>query len=207
MQLATDAKLAVAKRRLSELKRWRFDSPLGQFGGIAWETDPRKRIKQILFLPLGLVAVLVLALLVPLAYLAHILEIHKARRALKQQILALCSSAISKAPSSKTLEELWYQCGLDYGSALSTEERLELLAKWLVVLYGETRASAINLETRVTAIGQRRVAANMPYYEGKEAPHFHFSPPIESLVRELSHELPHYNIENPPSQPNIELGL
>ena len=103
IQLASDAKLTVAKRRLSELESIRFDSPLKGLGGFVWAADPRGKIKQILLVPL---AVLFMALLVPLAYLAHIWGLREERRALKQQIRALSISVQSDVPSTKTIEAL-----------------------------------------------------------------------------------------------------
>ena len=98
IQLASDAKLTVAKRRLSELESIRFDSPLKGLGGFVWAADPRGKIKQILLVPL--------ALLGPLAYLAHIWGLREERRALKQQIRALSISVQSDVPSTKTIEAL-----------------------------------------------------------------------------------------------------
>ena len=189
IQLASDAKLTVAKRRLSELESIRFDSPLKGLGGFVWETDSRRKIQQILLVPL---AVLLMALLVPLAYLVHIWGIREERRALKRQIRALSMSVQSDVPSTKTIEALWKHCGLE-SRALSWDECLELLARWIGILYGEACASNINVESRALAIAQRQVEANMPFYEGKERPHFHFTPPIEALVGVLSNELPHYD--------------
>ena len=189
IQLATDAKLTVAEHRLSELKSVRFDSPLRGLGGFVRETDMRRIIKQILLAPL---AVLLMALLVPLAYLVHIWGIREERRALKQQIRALSISVQADVPSTKTIEALWKHCGLE-SRALSWDECLELLARWLGILYGEACASTINVESRARAIAQRQVEANRSFYEDKGGPHFHFTPPIEALVGVLSNELPHYD--------------
>jgi len=187
--LASDAKLTVAKRRLSELESIRFDSPLKGAGEFVWAADSRGKIKQILLLPL---AVPLMALLVQLAYLVHLWGIREERRALKQQVRALSISVPSDVPSTKTIEALWKHCGLE-SRALSWDERLQLLARWIGILYGEACASNINVESRARTIAQRQVEANRSFYEGKERPHFHFTPPIEALVGVLSNELPHYD--------------
>lgn len=189
IQLAKDAKLAVAKRRLSEQESRRFDNPLNGSFEIVWEVGWRRRTKQILLVPLALV---LMALLVPLAYLVHMWDVRDERRALKQQIRELSSTVPSDVPSNKTIEALWTHCGLE-SRALSWDESLELLAKWLGILYGETCASTIDVESRATGKAKAHKAANLPYYEGKSEIHYHFSHPIESLIRELSQELPHYD--------------
>jgi len=189
IELASDAKLTVAKRRLSELDSIRFDSPLRGLGEFVWAEDSRGKLKQILLVPL---AVLFMALLVPLAYLAHVWGIRKERRALKRQIRAGSISVLSDVPSTKTIEALWKHCGLE-SRVLFWDECLELLARWIGILYGEACASTINVESRALAIAQRQVEANRSSCEGKGGPHFHFTPPIEALVGVLSNELPHYD--------------
>lgn len=197
LEKAHEARIASARRRLEDLRKngVPFDSPLSGFSvGIDWKDEPRERTKQILFMPIAFFLVVFLALMVPVMYILHLLEVQNQKRSLKTEIAGEnIKPTNTETPTIKTLESLWQLHGLNeykYSSA----ERLELLSKWIEILYGKKIAEGLNLNQRVEAIAIRHVEANRPYYEGKsEALHFSFVSPVDSLMRELSEELPEYD--------------
>lgn len=135
-----------------------------------------------------------LALMVPVAYILHLLEVQNKKRSLKTEIAGEnINPTNTETPTIKTLESLWQLHGLDEYK-YSSEERLELLSEWIEILYGKRIAEGLNLNQRVEAMAIRHAEANRPYYEGKsDAPHFYFVSPVDSLIRELSEELPEYD--------------
>lgn len=189
--------MASARRRLEDLRKngVPFDSPLSGFSvGIDWKDEPRERTKQILFMPIAFFLVAFLALLVPVMYILHLLEVQNKKRSLKTEIAGKNTNPTNtETPTIKTLESLWQLHGLDEYK-YSSEDRLELLSKWIEILYGKRIAEGLNLNQRVEAMAIRHAEANRPYYEGKgDALHFHLVSPVGSLIRELSEELPEYD--------------
>ena len=76
----------------------------------------------------------------------------------------------------------------------SRDERLNLLDAWIGVLYGQDVTKNLGLKQRVDEIAERRVMINLPYYQGEEgAAHFRLASPVDSLVRQVSKELPLYD--------------
>lgn len=73
------------------------------------------------------------------------------------------------------------------------DESSALLRGWLETLYGDDIARSANPEVRARDIAKGQMKANRPYYEGEDAPHFHFALPIDSLVQALTEELPPYS--------------
>ena len=108
----------------------------------------------------------------------------------KREIKTLETVSLSdQVPDEKTLGELWGLHGLEERN-YSSGERLNLLDTWIGILYGEDVSKDLRLQSRVEESRQRQMKANMPYYEGKDSPHYHFASPVDSLIRALSKELP-----------------
>jgi hypothetical protein len=194
---ANEAKVASAQRRLKELCEdgLSFDSPLGGgFWGIDWKKEPKERIKQILLMPIAFVLIIFLALMVPIAYLFHLLGVRKKKQSIKNEIAENSQSLNNiEAPTIKTLESLWHLHGLDKYQ-YNSDEQFALLADWIEILYGKKIAESLNVKQRVEAIADSHIKANQPYYEGESgAAHFFFTPPLESLIRKLSEELCKYD--------------
>lgn len=71
---------------------------------------------------------------------------------------------------------------------------MQLLSEWLDILYGNGTAERVDPEGRLRAIMHRRVEANRPYYEGdSDTPHYAFVDPMETLIAEVSADLPLYS--------------
>lgn len=197
IKAASEARIASAQRRLDNLRDngMPFDSPLSGFTwGIEWKDRPGERIKQILLFPVAFILITFLALMVPVAHLMHQVAIHKKKQNLKKEITdEEVNPDIASTPKIKTLGALWQLHGLDEYKH-SSDERVELLSKWLEILYEKNVVVDLDINNRVKAIAASHVEANRPYYEGQNgAAHFHFVSPVESLIRELSEELPEYD--------------
>lgn len=165
-----------------------------RFDEIKWETDPGKRLRQIILLPVVLFIVLLSALLTPPMYFMHLWDRYRAWHELKRMIaLDPSSAADAESPAEKSIADLWSLHGLNE-SGSSIDERLELLSKWVAILYGERTATELDIKQRHAAIAERQFKANRSWYEGKEdAFHFMFSPPMRVLIEQLSQELPSYD--------------
>ena len=129
----------------------------------------------------------------PVAYLMDLWAVRQKKHRLEREIAdETIKPEIMSMPTVKNLKALWQLHGLDQHK-YNSDERLELLSKWLESLYGKDMVANIDLNHRVKAISVRHVKANLPYYEGRcGAAHFHFVPPVECLIAELSKELPGY---------------
>lgn len=186
-RLAFEAKRDVARQRLGALYAKRFDGPLS--GASLW---PKRSIglAQFLMLPVSAVVVLLLAIVTPLAYARHLIDIRRSANLLQLRIHEVFDPAQFKAPRAKTLNALWASCELPDG--LGLDEGATLLQKWLEILYGGDIAGSTNCATRASDIAKEQIEANRPYYEGDDSPHFHFAFPIDSLLHRLTEELPAY---------------
>lgn len=192
IERARQAKLDAAMTRLAELRKngVPFDNPLEGFTGkIEWKEDIGQRIIQIAFLPIGLILVILLFLTIPFGYMLTIWEAREKKSELMREIKVLEMEPLSSVvPDDKNLESLWMIHGLDELN-YSSDERLNLLSTWIDILYGTAVTKNLRLGARLDESRRRQFYANRSYYEGKDAPHFHFASPVDSLVRELSAEL------------------
>ncbi|MEW6077103.1 MAG: hypothetical protein AB1724_04790 [Thermodesulfobacteriota bacterium] len=109
-----------------------------------------------------------------------------------KKIRALESATLSdKAPKEKTLSALWQIYGMappaiyylapdDYG--------LDLLKKWIEILYGRKTLDELDLDRRIEQIAEGYARA----HRNNEGIRFVFGPPVETLINQLSTELPPY---------------
>lgn len=188
---ARDAKLVVAKNGLDKLERdgLRFDGPAS---GISIS---RKNfvggIKYFLLLPMVLVLTLFLFIMTPFAYVSHLREVSKKKQKIKDEIKKL-ESLSTKVPDEKVLLCLWELHGMDERK-YSFDERINLLAVWIEILYGSKVQEKLNLHATVVEIAKRHGRLNKPYYDGdKMAAHFFCRNPVDVLIRKISDDLPAY---------------
>lgn len=196
IEITHQARLVAAKARLAELKKngVPFENPISDLsGGITWNESLVGKLKQITLLPLMLVYVLVSFIMTPIAYVLHLWQSYNKKQKLRREIKALETESLSgQVPEEKTLESLWELHGLDECES-SLDERMNLLSDWVDTLYSEDVSKNLRLKSKVEVIVARRFKINLPYYQGKEgAAHFLLTPPVDSLLRQLSAELPPY---------------
>jgi len=197
VRVALDAKLLAAKHRLDEIRKngIPFESPISGFTGkFEWDEKTGKIIIQFLLMPIAFLLILFLMLLTPIAYITHIRDSYKKKQEISNEINNLKQSTQPyEVPKMKSLEFLWNLHGLDEYK-YNTTERITVLKKWITVLYGEEIKSKLNFEARLDEITKRHAEANIPFYQGVEgAAHFHFMSSVDSLIRDLTNELPEYD--------------
>ncbi len=192
-----------AQQRLTDLcKNGRpLENPFsGLTSGIEWEKDIKKRMIQAVLIPLVLFVAIFLAVLIfPIAYLVNIRAIYNEKRDLKKE-LKLCDVNFASAlkntgtnkPNIKTVESLWELHGLDNAN-FTMDEHIDLLSKWIEILYGEDIAMNIDIRQRVDTIAANRMELNRLYYENhSDGIHYNFAPIFPTMVAIISKELPKY---------------
>jgi hypothetical protein len=146
-------------------------------------------LKQVVLMPIALMLILILALLAPFDYGAHLRKLARKRARLKDEIRRLNVRSVPLEASERTLRTLWSHCELDRAPHVSTN--LDLLCQWIDVLYGSGSSVELKIREREREIGRRMSEANRPYNEDVQgAIHYYFGPPIDALIEELSEELP-----------------
>ena len=187
--------MTAAKTRLIDIKSngIPFDSPVnGITDGFIWNESLGGKIKQIALLPIYLLFVLVSFAMTPIAYIKHLRKANHEKKELEKAILVLETESLSgQAPDVKNLESLWALHGLDEREC-SHDQQISVLCGWIDVLYGENASECLNINTKVGDITGRNLQANLRCYEDVDAPHFRFASPVDSLVRQVSEELPLY---------------
>jgi hypothetical protein len=190
-----------AQRQLADLRKngIPIEHPLSGFTTqVEWKKEPRKRIIQILLIPPVITLVIFVFLLTfPIAYLLNIRTAHVKKRDLEKEIKLCDLNFESKnKPNIKTVESLWELHGLD-DNKYTMDECVDLLSKWIKILYGADIAMNINIRQRVDTIAANRMELNRPYYENhSDGIHFHFAPIFPSIVVLISNELSAYAPEN-----------
>lgn len=98
----------------------------------------------------------------------------------------------TESPERKTLRALWdlyangdksrgyYSCAYD--------DRMVLIERWVEILYGPRVLSGLDLDDRLKKLIKARVDAN----RNKAGIHYTFASPVESVLYQLSGELPPY---------------
>jgi hypothetical protein len=187
-----------AQRQLTDLRKngIPIDHLLSGFTTqVEWEKEPRKRIIQILLMPPVITLVIFVFLLsFPIAYVLNIRATHIKKRDLEKEI-KLCDLNLESTnkPNIKTVESLWELHGLD-DNKYTMDECIDLLSKWIKILYGADIAMNINIRQRVDTIATNRMELNRPYYENhSDGIHFHFGPIFPSVLSLISKELPEYS--------------
>ena len=197
IEKARQARLDAANARLVDVKKngVPFDSPadgLTWKWKFKWDEKLGDRIVQIVLLILLPVMFLLLFVMTLIAYIFHLWVTHQKKRELKREINELESEALSgQVPDEKDLESLWWLHGLE-DRKYTSDERLNLVSDWVGILYGTDAPKDLRLQSRVDESRERQMKANLPYYEGKDSPHYHFGSPVDSVIRTLSAELPEY---------------
>jgi len=189
-----EAKIISAKSHLKQIKEngIPFDNPVSGFTGFKWEESIAGRIKQTILLPFVFILIIFLFLLIPFAYISHFRKVNHKKQEIKAQIKYLETNPYpTHAPNKKTLESLWDIYGMEKDN-YSQDERMNLLNTWIENLYGKKILESLNLKSKIKQIAENHRKANQPYYEGEEAPHYHFMPPFDELISNLSEELPPY---------------
>lgn len=192
---AREAKIFYAKRRLDEFCKngKHFENPLSGIGdALKLKLSPVKKIRQVAFMPVGIV---ILCLFTPVMYAIHLIEIYGKKSRLKKE-LALEKTGIDDPIDlkNKTLESLWKIYGLDRHKS-THDERIDLLSKWIAILYGEKTLKKLNINQMAHAIGVKNSNLNRLYLEGtKNTPHFFIRPIVDILIEKLSKDLPKYDL-------------
>lgn len=170
---------------------------------IVWEEDTEDRIKplnaidrikRIALLPVFLLAYLTLIILGPIAHIMDLWELRQDKKKTRNLIdAAQTDTAPIEVPDEKTLEALWSLHGLPDGYRFSVDERLGLLNEWIEILYGKVVAKNLNLESRLDTMYERHADANHSWYMREEgAVKFFFPPEFDTLLQQLTKELPPY---------------
>lgn len=125
----------------------------------------------------------------PFAYRRELRRARQDKAWLEAQIAAIEAEPPPKAPEKKTLYALWDSCNLT-SVAIGLDEGASLVSKWIAILYGDDTARRINVLYRAhqVAAEQEKAAATAD----QVGVHWGFVPPIESLLYQLSSELPEY---------------
>jgi hypothetical protein len=196
-----------AQRRLTDLRKngRRLENLFsGLTSGVEWEKDIKKRMIQAVLIPLVLLVVICLAVLIfPITYLVNIRAIYNEKRDLKKE-LKLCDINFASTlkntgtnkPNIKTIESLWAVHGLD-NTKFTMDEHIEVLSKWITILYGEDTAMNINIDKKLATMTANRIELNRPYYENPSSgTHYHFAPIFPSVLAVISNELSVYAPED-----------
>lgn len=191
---AADAMRIICIRAVLESMRNDTVSILDEWSAfsIEWKPSLSGRLQQVALFPV------VFLLIVPMCIAGQWLYSQYERIALRTTLLRLLVKQrlqiIEPAlPDQKTLWHLWEMHGVDRDGDIFFDNRVRLLHQWLVILYGQESADALNIEGRINKTRERRCAMNNSYYEGiGDAPHFHFVPILASLIEKLTEELPPY---------------
>ena len=192
---AKEAKIHYAKRRLDEFckKVENFESPfIGIGDALSLKLNPTEKIKQLAFMP---ICFIMLCLFTPLIYAIHLIESRDKIRCLKEE-LAHEKTRIEdlKAPKVKTLRALWEICGLERHK-YTHDERIDLLSKWIEILYGKETLERLGIDRMVHAIGVKNLNLNIPYFECEEyALHYGVRAIVDILIEKLSEDLPVYEL-------------
>lgn len=217
---ARSIKLKVVEKQLAALSvagsSWSsWQGPLSGVVLFDRHANARTIVKQIVFLPIILIVIPILALMALFDYVAHLRKRARMMAALRDEIRRLRSCPLPLGEASVgTLDALWSLHGLEndplsFHDDLATwaflhgphndvdhsEMALNLLCQWVDILYGTGRSVDLKIHERAREIERQMGEANRPYYEGqKGAPHYHFGSPLESLIKELSDELPPFSV-------------
>jgi hypothetical protein len=200
IEMARVARLRSAQGNLIVLEQGMpYSGPMsGIFGRKGDKSDPLT-MKKILFFPIAIFLIGLLALMTPFDYIGERRKHAKRKSKLRAMIKELDAPVASpQVPTVKTIEALWNLHGLEdqnywERSGFSQETRLDVLSKWVETLYGQETCLNTKLHERAADTLRRQAAANRPWYQGDPtAAHFHFVELVTGLVRDLSDELPPY---------------
>jgi hypothetical protein len=126
----------------------------------------------------------------PFAYRREQRKFQKDQRWLEQRIATIRGEAPPRSPSKKTLYALWDSCDLT-GVAIGLDAGATLIGKWIAVLYGDDTARRINVLYRAHQVAAEQAEQETAGAEVGDM--WDFAPPIETLLYQLSEELPEYD--------------
>ncbi len=167
---------------------------------IDWKPTIQGKLLQIALIPLIWLFVLCVIVISPLMYCLEIWPYLKQKHQCKQAIKTLSQESTINSSDEcnpeKTLDSLWNKYGLS--TRHHDQESLELLKKWIEILYPKGTVELLAIDARVEAIQKAQIEANAGYYRGEpDAAHFYFVPPIDCVITEILERLPPYNdVEN-----------
>jgi hypothetical protein len=192
INVAKEVKIFYAQQRLDNFckKSKKLENPLS---GIKYAPlfNSSKTIKQLAFIPIG---ISVLFLLTPVMYAINQIESYKNKISLKKELNHIKTKKNIKFPKNKTLKSLWEIYGLEQYK-YTHDERMDLLSKWITILYCKETLERLNISQMASAIGDKNSNLNHPYFEDKKnVPHYYVKPIVEILIEKLSESLPVYGL-------------
>ena len=192
---ARNAKIIYAQRRLDDFlkKNKNFENPLTDIlDALNLKLNTSEKIEQLIFIPARLI---ILCLLTPLTYAIHLIESCNTKIRLKRELMHVKTRIENiKSPKIKTLNSLWNIYGLDQNN-YTHNDRIDLLSKWITILYGKETLERLNINQIAHAIGEKNSNLNRPYFESeKNAPHYYIRPIVDILIEKLSEDLPAYEL-------------
>ncbi len=202
IRVARAIKLKTAEERLAALSvkgsSWKtWHSPLYGVELLDCHESIGTILKRVALLPIAMPLWLILALAVPIEYVAHLRELARTKADLQDEIRRLITSPLlPEVPPARTLRALWSRHGRKNDSS---ESALDLLCQWVDILYGSGRSAELKIRERILEIDRQITKANhLPYEKG--APIFYCGPriqPIDILIDKLSEELPRLHVSKP----------
>lgn len=94
-------------------------------------------------------------------------------------------------PVAKTVLDLWCLHGINQHKH-GEHRAIWLLNQWLEMLYGEGTAKSLDVEGRCSQKQQTNIRMNAPFFREENAPHFLFRDSFDSVLEQISGELPPY---------------
>lgn len=170
----------------------KYENP---FSGFNWQSvfsedaTLKDRMKFFLMFPITITLLGVMCLLVPVVYFNYRLDLNRRRRSIRAKLRYLSKQRIDRDDEAlTTLEGLWRAYGPD-SEGLPESAKIEVLNKWLDVLYGSGMAAQLNVDKRIAAVARGHSEANREYYEGTSDLHIYLGSVVEPVVDELSAQL------------------
>jgi hypothetical protein len=154
-----------------------------------WKPSLAGKLTQMAFWPVAILLVILMALVISVVNFSEQLGRRNTLKREKRQLAQL--SIPYEVPAKKNLNALWRHYGL--GKRFGDDCGIQLLDRWIEILYGRETADRFDLKARFEEILARQFKANAGWYRGNaDALHFHFLPITDCLARELADELPAY---------------
>jgi hypothetical protein len=146
-------------------------------------------LKRVAVLPIAMFLLLILALMAPFDYVAHLRKLARTKAELKDEIRRLMTNPLPTEESpARTLGALWKRYGRKHD--------VDLLCEWVDILYGSGRSGELRIRERLLELGRLEIME--VNHEGKPvAPHLHYDEPMVFLLDTLSMELPPFLAPEP----------
>ena len=134
---------------------------------------------------------LVMMLLPPLDWMDQVWHKYRNLFRFKSKLKALIKNPPQQTIplENKSLLNYWISYGLDeLGSDVCARD---LLKEWLVIMYGQEVADAVDVEGTYENIVRYQGKAMSDYYRGKTQTHFHFAPIMHSIIGKVDESYHH----------------